>query len=142
MSMGGAAAFVALARQVRQAQRQQQREHDRRRERMTRRRERLDYTREYADVEALVCPRCRQEYDLGAVCPECGVEFVCSSFVDSVDSSLAVEPAESARGPLDDTCLGVVACGLIGAMMVTVWSHPIGLGLGVAVAQLQLLLLG
>jgi uncharacterized protein YbaR (Trm112 family) len=88
MGVGGQDGFIALAKEVRRAQREQAAWLERRQERVDARRARqLDgLDRDTGPVDALVCPRCERSYPFGDNCPRCGKELVCSSVLQAEQS--------------------------------------------------------
>ncbi len=86
MGVGGYDGFIALAKEVRRARRDQAERLERRRQQVDERRERLLARGEdlSGPVEGMTCPGCLRHYPFGDNCTHCGTELVCASLVGAM----------------------------------------------------------
>lgn len=85
MGVGGQDGFIALAKEIRRARREQAERMERRRQRVEERMERLrsNQVEDTGPVDPMACPCCGQLYSFGDNCPGCGSELVCSSMLEA-----------------------------------------------------------
>jgi hypothetical protein len=85
MGVGGYDGFVALAKEVRRAQKAQAERLERRRQQVEERRNRLYATQpiDEGPVDDMACPSCGQRFSFGDNCPDCGDALVCEAMLDA-----------------------------------------------------------
>ena len=85
MGVGGQDGFIALAKEIRRARREQAERMERRRQRVEERMERLrsDVEEDTGRVDPMACPCCGTLYAFGDNCPVCGRSLVCSGMIDA-----------------------------------------------------------